>query len=55
MTARAIITESELRRMARVVKSEGVRVGTEIDGRVYWVAPEHSKPAAVDEQEEIRL
>ena len=55
MTARATITESELRRMAKIVKSEGVRVGTEINGRVYWVAPEQTKPPTVDEQEEIRL
>ncbi|WP_156461863.1 hypothetical protein [Rhizobium sp. Leaf321] len=55
MTARAIITEIELRRMAKVAKRDGVRVEVEIGGRLFRVAPDNAKPAAVDEQEEIRL
>jgi hypothetical protein len=55
MTAKAFITENELRRMAKVAKSDGVRVEVEIGGRLFRVAPDRLTHNGVDEAEEIRL
>jgi len=44
MTKKSIITQSELQRMARVAKSEGVEVWVEIDGKRYGVSPADPKP-----------
>ena len=55
MTAKAFITESELRRMAKVAKTDGVRVEVEIGGRLFRVAPDRLSYNNVDDAEEIRL
>lgn len=44
MTKKSMITQSELQRMARVAKSEGVEVWVEIDGKRYGVSPAETKP-----------
>lgn len=44
MTKKSMITQSELQRMARVAKSEGVEVWVEIDGKRYGVSPAGLKP-----------
>ncbi len=40
MTAPAAIKQSDLRRMASIVKSEGVRIEVEIDGKIIRVSPD---------------
>lgn len=40
MTASALIKESDLARMAKIAKRDGVRVEVEIDGKIIRVAPD---------------
>ncbi|MCV9997303.1 hypothetical protein OE766_03500 [Pararhizobium sp. YC-54] len=44
MTKKSMITQSELQRMAKVAKAEGVEVWMEIDGKRYGVSPAGPKP-----------
>lgn len=51
MTAPAAIKQAELRRMATIAKKEGVRVGCEVNGKIFWVTPDipdNHKAAQVD-------
>ncbi len=54
MTSRAIIRQTDLKRMAAVARAEGVAVEVEVDGKTVRVIPNipaiHSpKPVAKDE------
>lgn len=40
MTAPALIKQADLRRMAEIAKSQGVRVEMEIDGKIFRVSPD---------------
>ncbi|WP_426126247.1 hypothetical protein [Pararhizobium sp. PWRC1-1] len=40
MTAPALIKESDLKRMAKIAKRDGVRVEIEVNGRILRVAPD---------------
>jgi hypothetical protein len=40
MTASALIKQSDLKRMAHIAKSEGVRVEIEVNGKIIRVAPD---------------
>lgn len=40
MTAPALIKEAELHRMAKIAKRDGVRVGCEVNGKIFWVTPD---------------
>ncbi|MGN6776949.1 hypothetical protein [Rhizobium sp.] len=40
MTASALIKESDLHRMAKVAKRDGVRVEIEVDGKIIRVSPD---------------
>ncbi|MGZ2449647.1 hypothetical protein ACVIRO_002401 [Rhizobium ruizarguesonis] len=58
MTASALLRRSDLKRMADIAKSEGVRVSIEIDGRIISISPDIHKPAeedAVAKGKRIRL
>lgn len=54
MSATAKIRQSDLRRLAAVVKRDGVRVEIEINGMIIRVSPDHAQPA-VDASEESDL
>lgn len=58
MTTPALIKQAELRRMANIAKSEGVRVEVEVGGRVFRVSPDipnNHSPSAVAKKEPVRL
>ncbi len=40
MTAPALIKQAELDRMAVTAKKRGVRVGCEVNGKIFWVTPD---------------
>lgn len=40
MTAPALIKQAELDRMAAIAKKRGVRVGCEVNGKIFWVTPD---------------
>lgn len=40
MTASALVKQSDLKRMAHIAKSEGVRVEIEVNGKIIRVAPD---------------
>lgn len=40
MTATALVKQSDLKRMATIAKSEGVRVEIEVNGKIIRVAPD---------------
>ncbi len=40
MTASALVKQSDLKRMAQIAKSEGVRVEIEINGKIIRVSPD---------------
>lgn len=40
MTASALVKQSDLKRMAYIAKSEGVRVEIEVNGKIIRVAPD---------------
>ncbi|WP_205923048.1 hypothetical protein [Rhizobium leguminosarum] len=48
MTASALLRRSDLKRMADIAKSEGVRVSIEIDGRIISISPDIHKPVEED-------
>lgn len=49
MTAPASIKQSDLKRMAEVAKSKGVRVEMEVDGRIFRVSPDIPDNHSADE------
>lgn len=58
MTARAKVSQADLKRMATVAKSENVTVEIEVDGRkirVVPVIPDNNSPAAVAKDEIVPL
>ncbi|MCZ3377486.1 hypothetical protein [Rhizobium sp. AG207R] len=58
MTASALIKESDLHRMAKVAKRDGVTVWIEIDGKKIGVSPDipaNHREREIAEEEEIRL
>jgi len=40
MTASALVKQSDLKRMAQIAKSEGVRVEIEVNGKIIRVCPD---------------
>jgi hypothetical protein len=40
MTASALVKQSDLKRMAQIAKSEGVRVEIEVNGKIIRVSPD---------------
>ncbi len=51
MTASALVKQSDLKRMAQIAKSEGVRVEIEVNGKIIRVFPDITdihRPASVD-------
>jgi len=40
MTASALVKQSDLKRMAQIAKSEGVRVEIEVNGKIIRVTPD---------------
>jgi hypothetical protein len=40
MTASALVKQSDLKRMAHIAKSEGVRVEIEVNGKIIRVSPD---------------
>ncbi|MBD9455179.1 hypothetical protein IB244_27250 [Rhizobium sp. RHZ02] len=55
MTRAALLKESDLHRMAKIAKRDGVRVEVEVNGKIIRISPdipEINKPARVDLQPE---
>lgn len=51
MTTPALIKQADLKRMAEIAKTQGVRVEIEIDGKIFRVAPDipdNHKQSSVD-------
>lgn len=55
MSAKAVIKQAELRRLAVVAKQEGVSIEVEIDGRVIRIAASGDTQSPVAKKEIIRL
>lgn len=58
MTSPALVRSSDLNRMAKIAKQQGVTVWIEIDGRKIGVSPnipDNHRPLEVDQQELVRL
>lgn len=58
MTASALIRESDLHRMAKIAKREGVRVSIEIGGKTITVSPDIpyiNRPARVELPDDFAL
>ena len=58
MTASALIKESDLHRMAKVAKRDGVTVWVEIDGKKIGVSPDiptNHRRDDIEDDEEITL
>ena len=58
MTTPALVKSSDLKRMAAIVKRDGVRVEIEVGGKIIRVAPDIPvipRDATVDHEEELRL
>ncbi|WP_085032288.1 hypothetical protein [Ensifer aridi] len=50
MTAKALIKQSDLKRLAAVAKEYGVRIEVEIEGMILRIAPNRDDPQIVKEQ-----
>lgn len=56
MTAPALIKQAELKRMATIAKSEGVRVSVEVNGKIFTVSrdiPDNHKAEPLVKYEDI--
>lgn len=54
MTTPALIKQADLKRMAEIAKTQGVRVEFEVDGKIFRVAPDIPVNHSREEIEPVR-